>query len=224
MTQKKCPVAVDDVFGRWTIKRLELRQRSDGRNRTVAICLCECGTERAVQIANLLHKDPQTASRSCGCLQKEKASKANTTHGATVGYSKTRLYKIWRGMRERCGNPNAQNYRWYGAKGIKVDPMWTDFTLFRLWAIDNGYEDGLEIDRIENDRGYNPENCRWVTKLDNLANRNKYLPPDIENRLWEEARRREVSVYSVIKQLLDKYLPGASEEADLSEVINTYVN
>lgn len=78
-----------------------------------------------------------------------------------------RLYSIWKGMNKRCNNPNCKDYRWYGGKGIKVCEEWRDYLKFREWALEHGYIIGLTIDRIENDKGYEPSNCQWLTQSEN---------------------------------------------------------
>jgi hypothetical protein len=92
---------------------------------------------------------------------------AVTTHGV----SKTRLYSIWSGMMERCGNKASQAYKDYGGRGIKVCPEWHDILAFKDWAENNGYDPNLQIDRRNNDGNYAPENCRWVTPLTNANNK-----------------------------------------------------
>lgn len=81
------------------------------------------------------------------------------------GLSKHRLYEIWIGLRKRCNNPKHQRYYDYGAKGILVCEEWNiNFMSFYNWALDNGYKSDLSIDRINNNLGYSPDNCRWATQ------------------------------------------------------------
>ncbi|WP_196037370.1 hypothetical protein [Anaerotruncus colihominis] len=92
------------------------------------------------------------------------------THGKT----NTRLYTIYCGMKLRCYNPKAINYKHYGAKGISICEEWLEnFETFYSWAVSNGYSDNLEIDRIDPTKGYCPQNCRWVSKAENVARANR---------------------------------------------------
>ncbi len=87
------------------------------------------------------------------------------------GMSRTRLYGTLKNMKARCNKPNTIHYDRYGGRGIKVDPVWDKFEDFAAWALGNGYDESLEIDRIDNDGNYSPENCRWVSKMQNAANK-----------------------------------------------------
>lgn len=92
----------------------------------------------------------------------------NSTHGM----SNKRIYNIWKGMRRRCNNPKYPKYKFYGGKGVRVCDEWNKpyggFEKFYEWAISNGYDDDLTIDRIESDKDYCPENCRWISFMDNI--------------------------------------------------------
>lgn len=127
-------------------------------------CICDCGNTRKVLRQNLI-KGRQI---SCGCYAKEINRHRMSTHGMT----KTPLYRVWNSMKNRCKNPNVKCYSTYGARGLTVCDEWrNNFLAFYNWAIDNGWKQGLQIDRISNDDGYNPKNCRIVTQIENENNR-----------------------------------------------------
>ena len=101
------------------------------------------------------------------------------------------LNVVWQGMKERCNNPNAHNYKWYGDDGISVCDEWKDFIPFYEWAISNGWHKGLTIDRIDGTKGYSPDNCRLVDFKSQCRNRrtNVYITVDGETHMqceWEE--------------------------------------
>ena len=88
-----------------------------------------------------------------------------------------RLYSTWRNMLYRCNNPKDINYPRYGKKGTKVCPQWESFQIFQEWAYANGYTDNLIIGRIDHAYGYSPDNCKWITKNENLRDRFNSLKP-----------------------------------------------
>lgn len=87
------------------------------------------------------------------------------------GFSNTRIYKCWESMKYRCSNPHSRAYKDYGGRGITVCDEWQKFIPFMKWALSNGYSDELTLDRINNDKGYYPENCRWATRSQQALNR-----------------------------------------------------
>lgn len=92
------------------------------------------------------------------------------------GKKREKLYNIWVAMKQRCNNPNDANFARYGGRGIKVCKEWMDdYITFKSWCLDNGYKEGLDLDRKDNDGGYNPMNCRFITHRENLANTHRRI-------------------------------------------------
>lgn len=90
----------------------------------------------------------------------------------THGDSTSKLYGVWCSMKNRCNNPNNKEYSYYGGRGIRVDKAWNDsYEIFRDWAYTNGYTEHLSLDRIDNNKNYEPDNCRWVGSVAQANNR-----------------------------------------------------
>lgn len=88
--------------------------------------------------------------------------------------SDTKIYGVWQGMKGRCYYPNHKHYKNYGGRGITICDKWlNDSCAFISWALENGYKEGLTIDRIDNNKGYSPDNCRWITNKENCRNMRK---------------------------------------------------
>lgn len=151
-------------FGRLlVVERTEGKLLKSGYKQQMYKCLCDCENTIVVTYISLVTGN----TTSCGCYAKELLRKKNTTHGM----SGTKLYDVWKEMRRRCSKENDGSYFYYGARGIKVCDEWeSDFQSFYNWAIKNGYREGLEIDRINNNDNYEPSNCRWVTRRKQMNN------------------------------------------------------
>lgn len=119
------------------------------------MCQCDCGNVCEV----LSYSLRKGITRSCGCLFRDTITK----HGG----QNERLYKVWSGMRGRCNNPSDHAYSYYGGKGIRICEEWDCYSSFREWALKSGYIEGLSIDRIDPEKDYCPENCRWITVSEN---------------------------------------------------------
>lgn len=149
------------------IGRLKIIQETEERNkdgRVCWLCRCECGEE--VVVAGKSIRNGNTTS--CGCYHRERLKTDTRTHGLRH----TRLYNIYAEMKRRCNDPNREAYPRYGGRGINICKEWMDeFKTFYDWAISNGYQEGLQIDRKDNDGNYDPGNCRWVTATENNNNR-----------------------------------------------------
>lgn len=141
-------------------------------------CKCDCGAFTVVRSDLLRSKKRPT--RSCGCLQKEIVSQYCSTHKKTHGETKTRLYRIWRGIKTRCFNASNSAYPHYGGRGITMCDRWKNsYEAFKEDMLE-GYSDGLEIDRIDNDGNYCKENCRWSTRKEQVTNRRSVILYEFE--------------------------------------------
>ena len=152
-------------FGRLTVIN-ELKERTKYGDK-VYNCLCDCG-KYIHAVGTILRRG---SKKSCGCLNHEPKYK---THGLT----NNRIYKTWNRIKQRCYNKNAPNYKNYGARGIRICDEWLhDFDVFYEWAMSHGYDDTLTIDRINVNGNYEPDNCRWISNLEQQNNKrnNVYL-------------------------------------------------
>lgn len=155
-------------FGRWTVIKCIDRVNYEFR----WLCKCDCGGEKIVKTAKLL----RGRSKSCGCLRKENTRQLHTKHGC----SKTREFKIWLGIKARCNNPNVASFERYGGRGIKLCDRWNEFSNF---LSDMGIcPPQHSIERVDNDKGYSPDNCVWAdrTAQNNNTRRNKFITHDGE--------------------------------------------
>lgn len=138
-------------FGHLSVLSRDVSSKS---NQAKWICKCHCGKELSVT-----GNDLRSGQYSCGCTRYRKR-----THGK----SNSRTYRIWVGMIQRCTNPNISAYKYYGGRGISVCDRWMNFENFYA---DMGDSNGFSIERINNDEGYSPENCKWVGKLEQTKNK-----------------------------------------------------
>lgn len=169
-------------FGRLVAKEIVER----GRARKW-LAVCDCGGNTVTTTSKLTSGWTQ----SCGCLAKERASQYQYKHGGKG----TKLYNLWLSINARC-SPKHKNADRYYERGIRVCDRWKDFANFRE-DMGGGYRNGLEIDRIDNQGNYSPSNCRWVTRHQNIMNR--------ENTLFIEDNGERITLLDYCKKYKKKY-------------------
>ncbi len=190
MTKNTIPVGTQ--FGQLTV--LARLDRKSGRNYYYR-CRCSCKSNREIEVqgTHLLH----SGQKSCGCLR--------LTHTHKADPSQRRLRTAWYHMINRCSKPNDKDYRNYGGRGITICAEWLhDFNAFKDWALANGHQEGLSLDRIDNDGNYTPDNCRWATNAQQSRNtrRVRRITAFGETKTlseWAEDPRCQVS-YSILHQ------------------------
>ena len=187
-------------FGRLVVESVG-RERRGKRNMIIARCRCDCGTVKDVFWEGLA----KGRTRSCGCLKKELVAERLRRLATKHGGRYTRLYKIFNGMKDRCYNHHNANYARYGGRGITICNEWRcDFAAFREWAMSHGYADDLSIDRIDNDRGYSPDNCRWAdakTQCNNFTRNHRITVNGQTHTMAEWSRLTGVHASAILKRL-----------------------
>lgn len=161
------------------------------------LCRCECGKQSVHYAHHLKHGDV----KSCGCMSEKWREESRGFHQE----SSTRLYHIWTSMKQRCYNSSHEGYKWYGGKGIKVCEEWLEYLPFMKWAMSNGYADNLMLDRIDGNKDYCPENCRFVTQIQQANNKcnNKYIEFDGERLTYSQwARKTGLSKQLIRRRIL----------------------
>lgn len=177
---------VGEKFGRLTV--LKIIPAGTLSSYIHAECRCECGKITHPPVRRLM----DGSVKSCGCLSLDKMAQSNTKHNM----SGSRLHHIWKGMNQRCSNPNNTSFEYYGGRGIMVCEEWKGkhgFENFYKWSMNNGYTEELTIDRIDVNGNYEPNNCRWV---------------DCETQFYNKTNNTIVNVYGEklnVKQISEKY-------------------
>jgi hypothetical protein len=146
------------------VKFIEVRN-----HKAIWLCDCDCGKKDVEAVGYELRNNH---TKSCGCLHIEKITKHGLRH--------TKLYGVHKAMKQRCLNPNNQSYKNYGGRGIKVCAEWlgeTGFITFHQWSLNNGYSEGLTLERNDTNGDYEPSNCEWATYKKQLNNtrRNRFI-------------------------------------------------
>lgn len=186
-------------FNRLTVISFNgIYRNKSGKTRAMWKCKCDCGKETIVDGSHL-----QTGhTKSCGCYLKEIQGQASRK----TGMSGSKLYLTYYNIKHRCYDPDNPGNKYYGSRGITMCDEWLGehgFENFMKWSFENGYEEnkGLSIDRIDNDKGYSPENCRWVNAYiqQNNKRNNRFLCINgVVDTVANHARRHNVDYWNLM--------------------------
>lgn len=158
-----------DLKGK-TIGRITVLENmgKDKNGGYVWLCKCECGI-----IKNIKSRSLTIGTKSCGCFQRETVSKNNKIVFTKHKLKGHPINSLWSNIKTRCYNPKGSCYENYGGRNISICEEWkSDFLSFYNWCLNNGWKKGLQIDRIDNNGNYEPNNCRFVTNKENCNNKN----------------------------------------------------
>lgn len=154
----KLVVNIGDKYGRLSI----LNEVESKKWKRYFLCKCDCGNETVVSLDNLRSGHTQ----SCGCLRSDTTTIIKTKHGL---YG-SRLYRVWADIKKRCLNSKHHSFKDYGGRGIILCNEWKEYLPFYNWAMANGYQENLTIERIENNGNYEPGNCKWIPQSEQGKN------------------------------------------------------
>lgn len=163
---------------------------------------CSCG--------ELFVAQPSDSKGACRKCAMEKLSAERTKHGESPKQGKrnaSKLYSIWVNMRNRCFNSENKSFVYYGGRGISVCDEWNEFLNFEKWAIQNGFEENLTLDRVDVNGNYEPENCRWISRKEQMRNTrsNHLLTYNGDTKTMAEWAEITGIPYSTLKQRINKY-------------------
>jgi hypothetical protein len=200
-----------DVYGRLTLTGVTYTKMIYNHWVRFVEVVCQCGAVKELPFDRIA----SGATQSCGCYRVDKARAAKLTHGLTDHL----LYDVWTKMCLRCNDTQDKGFKNYGGRGIEVWKDWNeDFMTFFNWCISNGYEEGLSLDRTNNDGNYSPQNCRFVTPAEQNRNRrsNRMFTAFGETKClfdWGADSRCVVGVWTLRGRMDKDYWQGRIEEA-----------
>lgn len=203
-------------FGRLTVIELATKKPRKWK------CICECGNYTIVSTSDLCSGH----TKSCGCYKLSEFKKHREKHLKC----RTKLYAIWCGIRQRCNNPNNKDYKNYGGRGIKCCSQWDKYENFYEWAINNEYKSGLSIERIDVNKDYEPNNCKFIELRKQSENTRKTVKFTINNETktlkeWCSLYNKSLSIvkrrlelgWSIQEALIIPKIRGKSKKAFLSK-------
>lgn len=162
----------DHLIGQKFNKLIVIASLGIHDNRRLMQVKCECGRILTVRVEAIgVQKSCPHCRQPSDKIYKFKHEKGEKCPAYVDGRTKEKLHNVWNSIKSRINNPNCKGYKWYGAKGIKLCHEWYDYLVFKKWAIENGYKEGLTIERVDNNKNYDPQNCSWDTRKKQSLNK-----------------------------------------------------
>lgn len=184
---------------------------SKDKKHSYYLCRCECGNEKIIRSDTL--KDERYVS--CGCYNR---SKIKGQKSLKHGQSRTKLYHVWAGMKNRCRKASNYSSKWYYDKSVKVYEEWLSFEKFYEWCIQNNYREGLTIDRIDYNGDYEPSNCRWVTMKEQNFNTSRNVKLTYNDKTY--CMQQWADTLGVNRNTFWRYI--RVKNMSIEEIINKY--
>jgi len=196
------------------LRLIFIKELEKVKSHRVGLYKCSCGNETITRISNV----EKGITKSCGCIHKEalteKVHKNNITHNLT----NNEYFKIWRGIINRCTNPKAANYKYYGAKGITICEEWINSPENFIKDVGERPNKTYSLDRIDNTKGYFKENCKWSTHKEQMNNRNNNILITFNNEtksINDWATQLNINMRTIVTRLRR----GWSVEKTLTKII-----
>lgn len=199
---KVLDIKVGDRFGNLVV----IDTAPPAHSERVFLCKCDCGKEKEAKASNLFHG----ITTSCGCMKWIHVREGQLKARNYKPFQNKDIVRLRQNMITRCYRTSSKSYKDYGGRGIRVCDEWlNDHDVFEKWCYENGWEKGLEIDRIDNEGNYSPQNCRFVTKRENCNNRrtSRMVTAFGETHTLADTARKYGIKYSTLQCRLDKGIP-----------------
>ena len=179
------------------------------------VCRCDCGKEKIAKSSGLFYGE----TTSCGCMKGQHVKEAMLKANGNKPFQNKAIVRLRQNMITRCYRKYSKSYKDYGGRGITICNDWLNsYESFEKWCMENGWKEGLEIDRVNNNGNYSPDNCRFITRMENCNNRrtSRWITAFGETHTMADTARKYNVKYATLQSLLDR---GMNPEVAIERLI-----